>query len=67
MGVTTPTTKADEMRMKSRLENRKNVCNNHEKMRTDSTTIICAASIPVANSNNGIILSVGFPDKIELK
>ncbi len=67
MGVTTPTTKAEEIRTKSRLEKRKNVCNSHEKMRTVSTTTICAASIPRANSSNGIILSVGLPDKIELK
>jgi len=37
------------------------------KIKTLSTTIICALSIPRANSNKGANLSSGFPGKMELK
>lgn len=67
MGITTPITNADITNVQSRFENLKTVWTIYDRIKTTKTTRIWAASIPNANSNNGTILEVASPPRIDLK
>ena len=48
-GKTTPNTKADKVKVKSRCEKRKTDWKTYEKTKTANTTATCANSIPTEN------------------
>ena len=67
MGSTTPITNADMTSVQSRLENLNMVWTIYDKISTIMTTMICAVSIPSANSDNGSSLDCGDPPSNVLK
>ena len=64
IGIETPITMAEITRTQSLLTTLKKFCKNIPRSKTLKTIIICAASIPKANSNKGKILSSSFPMSI---
>ena len=64
IGIEIPITMAEVTRTQSLLTTLKKFCKNIPRNKTLKTIIICAASIPKANSNKGKILSSSFPMSI---
>lgn len=65
--MTTPMMKAETVKIQSRFENLNNVWKIKASIKAPITTMICAVSIPRANSNIGNNLSVALPESILLK